>query len=480
MRRFLKLSTLQILRLAPVFAGALFPGIAVASAWGIAPTFDTSVTLADNITNAARGNEEAELVLSLKPGIQVAREEGRTQVRVSYGLENLYFQRNPDANASRHVLRGSGDMEIFRDLFFINATGTMARQAVTPSAAGTFIGSVELAQDTTQVDTWSFSPRLEHTFGGTMKMQSGINLVRIDYDRILPDSDLREYFFNAASGPGATDLVWSLDARQNETLYEGQLSDNRRKSAELNVKYKVLPQWAMTGRLGYVDFQYDYDPVVSEEPTGSIWRVGVAWIPSARTNFEVGRSKNFFDRTAYAVLNHTDRRLRMSANYDEVVTTRRQLQIDYSKAQTTNPPDPSLAIDPVPYLTELEDVFISKSARLACAYKTEEFSANISGYRDRRSYQNTGDSETVAGGAAAVGFNLSRQATLEATVSQSTIDSSASQRTVISLASAGIRRNFGKNFEGSANLRRNEQKSTDPLLIDYVAHFLTFSMRVLF
>lgn len=464
-----------------VIALALCPVITCASTWDVTPNIESTVVITDNIELATRGNEESELMLSVTPGIRASRDEGRTQVSINYGLDNLYFARNPGKNTSQHTLRGSAEAEVLRELLFIGASATSSRQVVTPDAAGNLnTGSLAFSLDATQVSTLALSPRLEQTFGGSVLAKVGANLIQVEYQGLLPDSFFREYYFSAASGPGARDLIWSFDARQNETMYERALSDNSRELAELNLRYKVLPQWALAGRLGYVDYQYEFNPEVSDEPTGRIWRAGVAWIPSPRTDLEIGVSENFFDRSTYATLNHSVKGLQTRAFYEESVTTRRQLQADYSQAQSADPSSPNPVIDPLPYLTISEDVFISKNARASVGYRSEEFTANISGYRDRRTYQSTGDRETVGGASVAIAINFSRRATIDAALSQSTSETTASRRTVITTISSAIRRDFGKNLEGSINLHRGEQTADDPRLVDYVAYFLTFGVRAAF
>lgn len=479
MRHFVKSSLVSIPILSSAFALALCPVATCASSWVFTPGVESSLILADNIALAVHGYEEAEQVLSIKPGFQISRDEGRTQVAAIYGLNNLFFANNPDKNASQHMLRGTAEAEVLRGLLFIGALATTTRQVVTPDAAVDLNpGSLAFSQDATQASTWALSPRLEQTFGGAAIVRTGINLIQVDYQGLLPDSFFREYFFDASNGPGAQDLNWSLDARHNETLYQGNISDNSRESAEMNVRYKVLPQWALTGRLGYTDFQNDNDPALSGELSGRTWRAGVAWLPSARTDFELGISENAFDRSSYAALNHGNRRLQLRAYYEESVTTRRQLQADYSRAQTTDPSVP--VVNASQYLTISDDVFISKNARMTLGYKSEEFTATLSGYRDRREYQNTGERESVAGASLATGINLSRRATLDATLSQSSNETSVSQGTVTTTASVAVRRDFGTSLEGSINLNRTEQKAIDPLLIDYVAYFLTLSVRAAF
>lgn len=451
---------------------ALFPVAVNAAAWNIVPSIETSLTFADNITFQAKGNEEAETVLGVKPSVRVQSGEGRTQLGLIYGIDNLYYASDSDRNSSQQLLRGNGSAILLRDLLFVDATGSISYQGIKPTSA---INSSTLAilQDSTQVATWNVSPYFQQTIGGQYMWRAGINLGVVDYKKLLPDSFTREYFFNASSGPSAQDLLWQFDVKDSATYYDDQLSDSGNQSAVLDFRYKVFPDWALTGRVGYVDYEYEYDPEFSDQPKGETWRVGIAWLPSTRTDLELGISRHFFGTTKYGAFFHRGRWLHMQANYEEVVTDRRQLQRDSNSSESSREPEPDpLAPAPVDgrYLTEINEVFINKITRLRGGYKSDELAVEIFGYRDHRITQNIPSTEIVTGGGATMELILSSRASLGANVSRGRVNSMNSERTELTDVSVDIRRTFGKGLRGWINVHRSERDSTDSRLVDFVAH----------
>lgn len=449
----------------------LFPATVNAAAWNIVPSIETSLTFADNITFQAKGNEEAETVLGVKPSVRVQSGEGRTQLGLIYGLDYLHYVSDPDRNSFQQLLRGNGSAILIRDLLFVDAAGSISYQGIKPASA-TNIGTLAISQDSTQVATWGVSPYFQQTIGGQYMWRAGINLGVVDYKKLLPDSFTREYFFNASSGPNSQDLLWQFDVKDSETHYEGdQLSDSRNQSVELDLRYKVLPDWALTGRVGYVDYEYEYDPQISNQPKGETWRAGVAWLPSTRTDLELGISRHFFGTTKYGAFFHQGRWLHIQANYEEVVTDRRQLHRDSLEEPK---PDP-LAPAPVDgrYLTEIDEVFINKITRLRGGYKSDEMALEVFGYRDHRITQNVPGSEVVAGGGVTLELILSRRASLGTNINRGKVDSINSTRTKLIDASIDIRRTFGSGLRGTISVQRSTRESTDPLRVDFVAHTLS-------
>ncbi|MBI3774858.1 MAG: TIGR03016 family PEP-CTERM system-associated outer membrane protein [Gammaproteobacteria bacterium] len=458
-------------KIAALLVVAMFPTAVFAANWNIVPSVETALTYADNFTFAAKGHEEAETVLEVKPAISIQSTEGRTLVGLYYGIDNLFYANNPDRNAVQQLLRGNASSEVVRDLFFVNATGSIAYQAVKPTATAD-LGNLAISQDSTQVDTWSVSPYFRQTFSGAAELRVGMAFNVVNYKDLLPDSYSREYFFNAASGPSAQDLQWKFDIRSNEVYYRGQLSDAKHGQAELDLRYKVLPQWALTGRVGYVDYKYDTDPIVNDEPKGNTWRSGVAWIPSTRTELEAGVSKTFGSRAKYGSFTHQGQWLFWNANVEEVVTDRRQLQLAY-----TDPATQQQGTSITPYLTQTEEVFINKTTRLRTGYKSDEFTTEISAYRDHRLFQRTHGTETVSGASASMGVILSRNTSVQASVSQSKVNAVDSTQTEFNDVSASLLHSFGTGVKTSLSAQRRAGTSSDPFQSDFVAYLI--SARVL-
>jgi len=467
-----KYAALRCPNIAMALVVAILPAVGHAAAWTVVPSVESTLTFADNITTQSKGNEESEIVLEVMPAVRVASSEGRTQLGLNYGIDNLYYANDPHRNLSQQSLRSNASSEMLRDLFFVNASGTITYQAIKPTAAVN-VGTLAISRDSTEVATWNLSPYFQQTMGGDLMMRAGLNLTAVDYKEFLPDSFTREYFVNMSSGPSAQDLIWKFDVKADETYNAGQLSDSTHRSAELDFRYRVLPQWALAGRAGYVDYTYDYDSTVSDEPKGKTWRTGAVWIPSTRTELELGASKHFFGRTKYGSFFHRGQSLHVDVNYEEIVTYRRQLQTEFSKLQAA---DPEAQIGPR-FLTETEEVFVSKNTRVGGGYKTSELAIELFGYHNRRRTQKTAGTEIIEGAEAKIGLIFSRRASLEASISQARMDSLNLTSTAVTQASLSLLRTFGTGLHGSIILRRNAQNSTDTLLSDYVAYFV--SMRVL-
>lgn len=466
-----------LFQIAPILISALIPTVAQGVVWDVTPSIETTLIIADNISFQPKGHEEDEIVFGIKPALRVQGGVDQTQLRLSYGIDNLYYANVSRRNSSRQTLLGNGSAELVQDLFFINATGSISYQPITPRAAIS-LGTLDFSEGSTQVDTWSVSPYFQRNISRALTLRAGVGLNLVEYKGFLPDSFAREYFFSASSGPAAEDIIWKLDLIRNDTYFDRELNDSSRASAELDLKYKILPAWALTGRVGYVDYRYEYNSQLSAEPKGKTWRTGVAWLPSMRTVLELGVSEHFFDRAKYGVFTYQGRWIHWNAYYEEVVTSRRDLQTKYVAEQAIDP----LAQSPIDgrFLTEVEEVFINKVARLTSGYKSDEFLVEVFGYRDRRLFQATGGREVVTGGGASVELFLSQRASVSTSVSQEKINSVNSTQTKLTDLTASLQRTFGKGLTASVSLNRNVRESNDPLFTDSEANLISLRMQMEF
>ncbi len=468
--------------IAALLVAVAVPAAVHAANWNVVPSVETTLTYANNFTFAPKGREEGETVLEVKPAISVQSTEGRTQLGLFYGIDNLYYANNSDRNAVQQLLRSNASAEVLRDLFFVTASGSISYQSVKPSAA-TNLGNLAILQDSTEVTTWALSPYFRQTFGSALDLRAGMNLNVVNYKRFLPDSFLREYFVNAASGPSAQDLRWKLDLRSSQVYYKGELSNSRHDVAELDLRYKILPQWALTGRMGYVDYKYDYDPLFSDEPKGKTWRAGVAWVPSTRTELEVGVSKTFISRAKYGSFVYQGQWLFWNVNVDEVVTDRRQLLLD-DKKPVTDPIPQQVETVNISSLTESQEVFVNKAMRLRTGYKSDDTAIEVFGYRDRRHFQKTNGTEVVSGGGATLSLVLSRQTSVQMGVSRAnlkpadTSPETSSTSTKTTDLSASLLRTFGTGLHASLNVQRRAGQSTDELQTDFVAYLISVRVRM--
>ena len=81
---------------------SMVPVAVKAAAWRIIPSVETTLAFTDNISFQSKGNEEAEMVLGVKPAVRVQSTSGQSQLSLNYGIDNLYYVNDPNKNSSQH------------------------------------------------------------------------------------------------------------------------------------------------------------------------------------------------------------------------------------------------------------------------------------------------------------------------------------------------------------------------------------------
>jgi uncharacterized protein (PEP-CTERM system associated) len=85
----------------------------------------------------------------------------------------------------------------------------------------------------------------------------------------------------------------------------------------------LTPTLNVSATVGYED--NDYATLTGEQPSGANWNVGFNWTPTPRTHLAATAGRRYFGNTYSLDFSHRMRRLFVTANYgDEVTTTRAQ------------------------------------------------------------------------------------------------------------------------------------------------------------
>jgi len=401
---------------------------AFAAQWQMHPSLQLSETYTDNVALDPPGNEKTEFVTQINPGVSLHGEGGHIRLDLNYRLQNLIYAGDASSNASHHQLAASGNAELVKDIFFVDARSSISQQIVNANGP-VGIDNLNIGNQA-DVFTYGLSPYLK------LRMASYANAeLRYSVDRVenqsanISDAESQQYSLHMNSGPRFERLQWDADyRRQDMNLSTGE--DSRYQSANADMRYHLLTAWNFLARGGQEDNTLQ---TVTDPHNGSYWSAGLEWMPSPRitasattgyNNWDADLSLQPSERTSFhvgyrerdvglvrgpswnAALSHRTRRTTWQASYIEESTTVQALQLTGrqffhlvdSQGNLIVDPNSGLPIVLVRNIFSLTDQeFIRKRGQFSVAMNTGKSDIVLSVFDERRSYSLSNTSEDAVG-----------------------------------------------------------------------------------
>ena len=476
----------------------LFPGLvallscllapaASAAVWTIDPFITLSTSYADNVTLAAKGQEQDDMVLGLSPGVSVRAEGHELHLLANYGFEQLLYANDSARNYSRQLFQGEGNAVLVPDLIFLEASGRISQQLVDPlGSAG--LGDLAVSENVGEVSTWTVSPSLRRRIGN-LQFSVGINFDTVDYPGTLRDSYSREYRFEAGSNTLRKHLAeWRVGISRREIFFSGDEADQLYETLSGIFRYHLNPDWSIETNAGYVRNNFQYDPLVANSPEGATWTVGVLWTPNPRTTASAGVGENYFGSTHYANIEHRSRFNTFQYSYTEDISSSRQLQVEelhQTRTDSTGMPilDPATGkpseLDLL-IVSQTTEVFVGKRNKLSWEFRSMHVSFGADAYHESRHLQSSGGTETVAGQGVNAGWHPSGRTDFLASYSKQTADFIIGREDIYRDIKLEASRHFNPKVIGALDFLRNARQSSASAITEYVNHVVTASVRIQF
>jgi uncharacterized protein (PEP-CTERM system associated) len=284
-----------VLRTSVLLLCAAFP--AHAETWQITPLIAVNETLSDNVflrpTNRTR-----DLITSITPGISIDGAGARSKLRLNYSLTQNLYAREASSNNHQNSLSAIGMVEAIEDWLFIDATGTISQQYLTPLGPVS-PSNASINSNQTETSAYALSPYIRgRLFASTeylLRYKAGITSSQSGQGDLRSSEWQGKVSGDTRWGP----LGWAVNASRTSTDYaRGRDLDATR--YDLTLLYRINPQWQILLSNGRETNNY----VSAQQESNNTGAYGFVWTPDPRTKLSASKTKRFFGDGYEVELSH--------------------------------------------------------------------------------------------------------------------------------------------------------------------------------
>jgi uncharacterized protein (PEP-CTERM system associated) len=288
-------------------AGATIVGIlagiplsAFAGTWTITPSVAVRETATDNARLSDK-NKESDLISDITPGILVEGVGGRSKLRFDYQMHNLVYASDSSRNKTQHALNAFGTLEALEDWFFIDASGMISQQSISPFGGAPSSGVNTNGNDnSTQTSTYRLSPYIRGTLGGFADYQLRYNLTTTSSAASQAnDSDTKQLVGTLKGVTALASLGWSVDASSQEVNFDSGRSNEADRLRGV-LTYQINPHF----RVSLIGGREANDYLTTDKETYTTKGAGFDWSPTERTLVSASREDRFFGKSNTFSVSH--------------------------------------------------------------------------------------------------------------------------------------------------------------------------------
>lgn len=287
---FLFLVRVAISRLLGLLAVAIaLQSSAFGGQWFITPSLSISELFSDNINLSPSGSEKSAFVRQVTPAISILRTGGRTNLNLTYQMQNILNQGGNGGVNIRNQLFATAASELVRNRLFLNANSTISQQNIVNTGLVT-TGNINATGNRTDVYTFSVRPVWTPRLGGYANgvFQLGYDLVNTS---TAATGNSNTYSVNAQlqSGYKFSNIAWRMG--YNDTYSDRSLGGNVRfRNYDGEIRYFFSRRYAVFLSAGNSSNSFPTNTNVSQN--GTYYLAGLAWTPSSKLAVEGGYGKN--------------------------------------------------------------------------------------------------------------------------------------------------------------------------------------------
>jgi len=275
-------------------------------------SISSSLYYSDNIDSSATGRED--FFLTVTPGINFQKDGSRVKSNLTYSATGFLYASHSDKDEIRHRLNATAESEIVKHSLFLDLDAGVSQQLLDPNR---YSDGVSGSDNLTQTYTYGISPYWRKKWSKYAESVLRYNYNELKYDNSnLDDSRQYNVSFDVSSGRAFDAILWSLDYRHSETLYERN-ENNIADTIRLVLTHPYSRQLDFRFTTGYEDYGS------TQVTPGDGWAFGIKWLPNARNILDLDIGRRFFG-TAYKFdYEHKGKRLNWHLSYDEDITNQR-------------------------------------------------------------------------------------------------------------------------------------------------------------
>ncbi|MDO8961388.1 MAG: TIGR03016 family PEP-CTERM system-associated outer membrane protein [Methylophilus sp.] len=330
-------------------------------AWTIVPGIGMEVTATDNargLTNTVGGGGKkgAELMTSITPSLLVSGATPRLRATLNFAPRLRYFLNNPRQNGIFPNLNATGRATIFQDLFFLNASASIAEYSRAGGLGGASAGRLG-QQDRVQTTTYSITPELRHNFGdwGSFRAAHAYSVTNQQGQGLRNASPFAPALASGNTSTQTTDASftsgqefgrYNFTFATNRTKFNGVgvLKNALRSSTTLDMGYALTRTVTLLAQVGHQEIRYGGTRPI--RVSGMIWNAGARWTPDPDSTMTLkygrrdgGNSISFDGSIAPTA------RTRLSASYSEAMSSLAEELLTGAQRNTLSPS--GITIDPI-------------------------------------------------------------------------------------------------------------------------------------
>lgn len=390
---------------------------ALAAEWRFTPELTLRETYSDNYNLAPSGSEQSGFVTEVAPGFTLTGRGRRAQFRARYQARSVNYSGGSGSGNIQNYLDAGGKAELIDDFLFVDGTANIS--SVSTSAFGPqALDSSYATGNRSEVRTYTISPYVRQRLGSEAQGE-----VRYTHQGVSSDTggfasyNSDRLNASASSGEAYRTLGWDVAGSTQQSSYSN-LDSVRSDSVNGTLRYRLTPQFSLTGSAGYERYTYQ---TLGDAPSGPSWSVGFDWRPSSRTSLAATAGRRFYGNAYSLNGTHRSRATTWNVSYSEDITTQQQQFANSGSVSTSsflnqaflaNIPDPvarGQAVDAFIRATNLpatlangnqglsNTFFLQKRLQGSVAYNSGKSSAVASVYDTlRRPQSDTGANNGLA------------------------------------------------------------------------------------
>ncbi|QPK63294.1 TIGR03016 family PEP-CTERM system-associated outer membrane protein [Methylomonas sp. LL1] len=426
-----------------LFYGVCVPSKALAFDWRMRPSLSMTEMFSDNLALSDNAKKSG-FVTEVAPGVSLYGSSPWSNFNLNYRLQSLYNAGGRDAIDVNHQLQMKSLYQAVRNTLFLESSSSISQQNVNNSV----IATDNLTGNSGSIENRNFniSPYWTPHFGqyasGLLKIgyqhstfdnanNSGNSQDTTSSSIFISDSETITKQARLASGSKFNKVKWNVNYSsqdQSRTTGDDVLFEQYQGEARYfyNRKYNVFVQG------GYEN--NDYQTTNDNIKNGFFYTVGGQWSPSRFYSIEAGYGNNKHvtlhyspsaNLTSTITYRNKDVGLNTGSSWDANLNYRvQQARIGFNYSQETTTVQQELAEQSIFYLTDsfgntvidpvtqqpqqfiinspnpVDDVIISKQARLTFNYQSGKSSYNAAVYNTRRTYELSSQEDNVYGASA--------------------------------------------------------------------------------
>jgi uncharacterized protein (PEP-CTERM system associated) len=286
----------------------------------IIPSLALEETYTDNVSLAPDSLKQSEWITVVIPAIAISADGARAHLDVNYAPEANFYARSHESNQIYQRLEAYGDVELARQLLFIDARANIDQYNVGLQGPITTT-NVNTTGNLSTVKTFLASPYLRYELGSNIQGEARFTHTLVDSDtpQTLSSSVAGRAELRLNSGSASKLVTWDI-AYSRETIdYELQ-QDLFTETIIANVRRLITSNVGVLAKAGYEHYE---SGAIEPATEGPAWGLGFEWTPTPRTRLAFVAGERLKDRAYFLDFSHRTRRTVWSASYKEEVTTSR-------------------------------------------------------------------------------------------------------------------------------------------------------------